>query len=64
MKTWEYLVIRRYGAPIGSEKLSEFGDLGWELVTVIPSYSTMRAVARKPTRFYIFKRPQETEGGK
>jgi hypothetical protein len=56
MKAWEYLVIRRYGEPLSSERLNEFGDMGWELVTVLPSYATMRAVARKPTRFYVFKR--------
>jgi len=28
MKAWEYLVIRRYGEPLGSERLNEFGDMG------------------------------------
>jgi len=63
MKIWEYLVIRRTGEALGSKRLNGFGDLGWELVDVLTGYATLRGVARNPTRFYIFKRPKETEGG-
>ncbi|MFC1894292.1 DUF4177 domain-containing protein [Chloroflexota bacterium] len=61
MNAWEYLVISKTGRGLTSQKLNEYGDLGWELVTVTVSYKTLRGEADSPTRFYIFKRPQGAE---
>jgi len=60
MKAWEYLVIGKRGKVLGERGLNDLGIEGWELVTVLLSYDTMRAVVRIPTRFYIFKRPKKT----
>jgi hypothetical protein len=58
--TWEYNVVEIWGTPLGAEKLNEYGVQGWELVTVIPDFRTLRGVGQKATRYYIFKRPKQS----
>ncbi len=55
---WEYRVIDKWGVPLTGEELNKYGADGWELITVIESYSTMQGAAEKATRYYIFKRPR------
>jgi len=45
------------------ERLNEYGDFGWELVTIEIGYETLKGTTDRPTRFYIFKRCRESEGG-
>ncbi len=60
MVTWEYEVVETWGTPLAAEQLNEYGAQGWELVTAIPDYLTLRGVGEKATRYYIFKRPKQS----
>lgn len=59
MITWEYNVIEKWGVPFTSQEMNQYGDNGWELVTVIEAYETVKGVLANPLRYYIFKRPKK-----
>jgi len=59
MKAWQYLVVPIEGQVLTSDELNDYGDMGWELVTVEIGYSTLKGKAAKASRFYIFKRPKD-----
>ncbi len=56
MAKWEYSVVDKWGVPFTSEELNKFGSEGWELVTVIDAYYTLKGEAREAERYYVFKR--------
>ena len=60
MTAWEYEVVERWGLPLTSGDLNAYGAKGWELVTVIPDYLTLKGVGEKATRYYVFKRSKES----
>jgi hypothetical protein len=57
---WEYEVVETWGTPLDSQKLNEYGAQGWELITALPDYLTLKGEVEKATRYYIFKRPKES----
>jgi|WetSurMetagenome_2_1015567.scaffolds.fasta_scaffold699790_2 hypothetical protein len=58
MTIWEYEVISKSGTPLEASELSVYGKQGWELITIIEDYLTLRGIPEKATRYYIFKRPR------
>lgn len=61
MNTWEYNVIEKWGAPLMGEELNKYGDDGWELVTVIDAYITMKGITEDAFRYFVFKRPKKSK---
>jgi hypothetical protein len=52
-------VVEKWGIPFNTRELNEIGNEGWELITAIEEYGTVKGVAEKATRYYVFKRPKE-----
>jgi hypothetical protein len=58
MSAWEYEVVETWGVPLTSAAMNEYGNKGWELVTVMDAYTTLKGESEKATRYYVFKRPK------
>jgi hypothetical protein len=59
MIEWEYNVVEKWGQPFSSEDLNKYGGEGWELMTVIVAYETMRGLSTEADRYFVFKRPKK-----
>jgi hypothetical protein len=59
MTIWEYNVVEKWGVPYTSQEMNQYGETGWELVTIIEAYITLKGISEKASRYYIFKRPKE-----
>ena len=59
MTIWEYNVIEKWGLPFTNQEMNAYGEEGWELVTVIPSYETVKGTFSEALRYFIYKRQKE-----
>jgi hypothetical protein len=58
LNIWEYNVIEKWGVPLTGQELDKYGYDGWELVTIIEAYDTIKGISSEASRYYIFKRPK------
>ncbi len=59
MITWEYNVIEKWGVPFTSQEMNQYGDNGWELVTVIEAYETVKGVLAESLKILHIQTPKE-----
>jgi hypothetical protein len=56
MTIWEYNVVEKWGVPFSSQEMNKYGNDGWELVTVIGAYETLKGSLSEALRYFVFKR--------